>query len=413
MGKGVPQAGQQTRNDNQTPAGSDGFQHRARLTHRRAPQAPRGLPPPGPHHPNPNRHRPATANHPAERGTEGGATPQKPSPPHGAAPARVAGATVTRPTPAEGGDQGFETGTPEPTHGGTHGTPPAPPTPQQARPASHGPHRHGNNRRPLPPTRDTRRPPFRSPAGTDSQVRPSSQRSARAVGRPRRGRSEGLTKPSNRHSNYHRKLIGQTFEWVVATTEGRSVPGRPADLGSATDGGVLTGRLTHSLPAVPAFRLARGGGKQELAETRPAPRAGRHRRAEVTVAAGDDGEERRRRDDRRGRREPPTGLTPSPRQPPRLTSLPPPPPGGQRSGSSRHGEVTTPRESQPEKPAGETGARTRRPYNFATQDGDEEPADRGLRKSPRRPDLTDINPRAHAPLRQADPPAATPPATAA
>ncbi|XP_032177688.1 collagen alpha-1(I) chain-like [Mustela erminea] len=34
----------------------------------------------------------------------------------------------------------------------------------------------------------------------DSQVRPSSQRSARAVGRPRRGRSEGLTKPSNRFS---------------------------------------------------------------------------------------------------------------------------------------------------------------------------------------------------------------------
>lgn len=32
----------------------------------------------------------------------------------------------------------------------------------------------------------------------DSQVRPSSQRSTRAVGRPRRGRSEGLTKPSNR-----------------------------------------------------------------------------------------------------------------------------------------------------------------------------------------------------------------------
>lgn len=32
----------------------------------------------------------------------------------------------------------------------------------------------------------------------DSQVRPSSQHSARAVGRPRRGRSEGLTKPSNR-----------------------------------------------------------------------------------------------------------------------------------------------------------------------------------------------------------------------
>ena len=32
----------------------------------------------------------------------------------------------------------------------------------------------------------------------DSQVRPSSRRSARAAGRPRRGRSEGLTKPSNR-----------------------------------------------------------------------------------------------------------------------------------------------------------------------------------------------------------------------
>ncbi|XP_044943981.1 collagen alpha-1(I) chain-like [Mustela putorius furo] len=58
------------------------------------------------------------------------------------------------------------------------------------------------------------------PRRTDSQVRPSSQRSARAVGRPRRGRSEGLTKPSNRHGDYHRKLIGQTFEWVVAATGG-------------------------------------------------------------------------------------------------------------------------------------------------------------------------------------------------
>ncbi|XP_017900995.1 PREDICTED: collagen alpha-1(I) chain-like, partial [Capra hircus] len=34
------------------------------------------------------------------------------------------------------------------------------------------------------------------------------------------GRSEGLTKPSNRHGDYHRKLIGQTFEWVVAATGG-------------------------------------------------------------------------------------------------------------------------------------------------------------------------------------------------
>ncbi|XP_043318307.1 basic salivary proline-rich protein 4-like [Cervus canadensis] len=79
----------------------------------------------------------------------------------------------------------------------------------------------------------------------DSQVRPSSQRSARAVGRPRRGRSEGLTKPSNRHSDYHRKLIGQTFEWVVAAT-----------------GGVRSARgyLESPKPPAPAPRPGPGGG---------------------------------------------------------------------------------------------------------------------------------------------------------
>lgn len=88
----------------------------------------------------------------------------------------------------------------------------APPNPQ----GPPAPHRVGGNRRGL---RERGRwlaataaaalvndPSAGSPTETllrlllplDSQVRPSSQRSARAVGRPRRGRSEGLTKPSNR-----------------------------------------------------------------------------------------------------------------------------------------------------------------------------------------------------------------------
>ncbi|XP_040827408.1 basic salivary proline-rich protein 3-like, partial [Ochotona curzoniae] len=335
------------------------------------------------------------------------------------------------------------------------------------------------------------------------------------------------------HSDYHRKLIGQTFEWVVAATEGRSRAGasrRPRE----RDRRWRPDRPTDRQPAggcrPSAPREAAAASKQELAETRPAPRAGRHRRAEATTAAGDDGEERRRRDDRRGAaRAPPTGLTPPPTTP-RPHQPTSPQPGGQRSGAPDTARSPTPRESQPEKPAGETGttgrldvatasrphaptsagvagdgARARepgpeprprprttsqppphhsppgwdsgsqargrwsrgardsgarddplhpgpagnrqapaeeergrrgrgqspgprrsphthnggaqpmpsRPYNFATQDGAEEPADRGLRKSPHRPDLTDLNPRAHAPLRQADPPAATPPATAA
>ncbi|XP_040845858.1 basic salivary proline-rich protein 1-like [Ochotona curzoniae] len=307
----------------------------------------------------------------------------------------------------EGGDQGFETGTPEPTHGGTHGTPPAPPTPQQARPASHGPHRHGNNRRPLPPTRDTRRPPFRSPAGTGNETThggrgkrekllhctpdrgrggekgergthdgsgdalaggapdPDDPGEARrgnlppnaattppeeggeTVGRrgqaPRRHPEAGTGQPPTRpppppprgftapdvpgkipgpagtethnthsssclppgrgHSDYHRKLIGQTFEWVVAATEGRSRAGasrRPRE----RDRRWRPDRPTDRQPAggcrPSAPREAAAASKQELAETRPAPRAGRHRRAEATTAAGDDGEERRRRGDRRG-----------------------------------------------------------------------------------------------------------------
>ncbi|XP_040845861.1 basic salivary proline-rich protein 2-like [Ochotona curzoniae] len=470
------------------------------------------------------------------------------------------------PGPPEGGDQGFETGTPEPTHGGTHGTPPAPPTPQQARPASHGPHRHGNNRRPLPPTRDTRRPPFRSPAGTGNETTHGGRgkrekllhctpdrgrggekgergthdgsgdalaggapdpddpgearrgnlppnaattppRGGETVGRrgqaPRRHPEAGTGQPPTRpppppprgftapdvpgkipgpagtethnthsssclppgrgHSDYHRKLIGQTFEWVVAATEGvRSArgylespkppapaprgagPGRPADLGSATDGGVLTDRPPAGGCRPSAPREAAAAGKQELAETRPAPRAGRHRRAEATTAAGDDGEERRRRDDRRGAaRAPPTGLTPPPTTP-RPHQPTSPRPGGQRSGAPDTARSPTPRESQPEKPAGETGTTGR--LDVATASRPHVPTSAGVagdgararepgpepRPRPRttsqppphhsppgwdsgsqRPDLTDLNPRAHAPLRQADPPAATPPATAA
>lgn len=66
--------------------------------------------------------------------------------------------------------------------------------------------RGGEKARPPAASRSGNDPSAGSPTETllrlllplDSQVRPSSQRSARAVGRPRRGRSEGLTKPSNR-----------------------------------------------------------------------------------------------------------------------------------------------------------------------------------------------------------------------
>ena len=66
--------------------------------------------------------------------------------------------------------------------------------------------RRAQRERPRAPTPSVNDPSAGSPTETllrlllplDSQVRPSSQRSARAVGRPRRGRSEGLTKPSNR-----------------------------------------------------------------------------------------------------------------------------------------------------------------------------------------------------------------------
>lgn len=75
-------------------------------------------------------------------------------------------------------------------------------------PAPHGWQRHasGTGGGPRPLRSLVNDPSAGSPTETllrlllplDSQVRPSSQRSARAVGRPRRGRSEGLTKPSNR-----------------------------------------------------------------------------------------------------------------------------------------------------------------------------------------------------------------------
>ncbi|XP_052520172.1 basic proline-rich protein-like [Budorcas taxicolor] len=77
----------------------------------------------------------------------------------------------------------------------------------------------------------------------DSQVRPSSQRSARAVGRPRRGRSEGLTKPSNRAGR--RRPGGE--DAATGPRGGRdrgppsraraSAPGRGAPPRPARDGG--------------------------------------------------------------------------------------------------------------------------------------------------------------------------------
>lgn len=86
-------------------------------------------------------------------------------------------------------------------------SPPLPPS--FPRPAPHGWGRLVRERatgRPPRPRDHVNDPSAGSPTETllrlllplDSQVRPSSQRSARAVGRPRRGRSEGLTKPSNR-----------------------------------------------------------------------------------------------------------------------------------------------------------------------------------------------------------------------
>lgn len=116
-------------------------------------------------------------------------------------------------------------------------------------------------------------------------------------------------------------------------------PGRPADLGSATDGGVLTDRQPAGGCRPSAPREAAAASKQELAETRPAPRAGRHRRAEATTAAGDDGEERRRRGDRRGAaRGPPHRPDPTPDNPsPSPAYLPTT--GRTEERSSRHGEV--------------------------------------------------------------------------
>ncbi|XP_043314233.1 basic proline-rich protein-like [Cervus canadensis] len=97
----------------------------------------------------------------------------------------------------------------------------------------------------------------------DSQVRPSSQRSARAVGRPRRGRSEGLTKPSNRcpagHGNNAAAspvgiVYGRNYDGgvVVARDAGelwqRASPEDPARRGSG-EKGVWSGRRPPDPPA--------------------------------------------------------------------------------------------------------------------------------------------------------------------
>ncbi|XP_044540743.1 collagen alpha-1(I) chain-like, partial [Gracilinanus agilis] len=130
----------------------------------------------------------------------------------------------------------------------------------------------------------------RSGSLLDSQVRPSSQRSARAVGRPRRGRSEDLTKPSNRHGKYHRKLIGQTFEWVIAATGGvRSArgylespkrPGHPRPCpGTGTDGGKDRPParhpppldVTHTDAATDPFALRKPAGPREARTTPGGP----------------------------------------------------------------------------------------------------------------------------------------------
>ncbi|CAM9132014.1 unnamed protein product [Rangifer tarandus platyrhynchus] len=199
------------------------------------------------------------ATNPPTHPPETGQSPPRPPPqlahPHGRPPPRdparssgrpATGPRQTSPGPAAAGGDGARRAAP---HDGE------PPTRHAAQPA----------------TRDRRTRTLRSAAGggrkaavagatgegsptetllrlllpLDSQVRPSSQRSARAVGRPRRGRSEGLTKPSNRHSDYHRKLIGQTFEWVVAAT-----------------GGVRSARgyLESPKPPAPAPRPGPGGG---------------------------------------------------------------------------------------------------------------------------------------------------------
>ncbi|XP_042556991.1 collagen alpha-1(I) chain-like [Dipodomys spectabilis] len=99
---------------------------------------------------------------------------------------------------------------------------------------------------------DRGRPPSRR---AHSQVRPSSQHSARAVGRPRRGRSEGLTKPSNRS--------------------------RPEFTRSHGRGGRAHSDPRRRGPAVPA------GGRGSAATTRRRQVTGQRRRPEA--AAGTPG----------------------------------------------------------------------------------------------------------------------------
>lgn len=189
--------------------------------------------------------RPAHAPHPV---TTASGTPPPPQrlfpPPHthharhtplGLTPPRLSSREDARgPPPPEGGQTPVTTehaqeggeGPDPPTHATRSATPHAPrhnprrlPEPPSTPPARGGGEEHSLLWALLPPRARNQAghgqpakpglvndPSAGSPTETllrlllplDSQVRPSSQRSARAVGRPRRGRSEGLTKPSNR-----------------------------------------------------------------------------------------------------------------------------------------------------------------------------------------------------------------------
>ncbi|XP_017901000.1 PREDICTED: collagen alpha-1(I) chain-like, partial [Capra hircus] len=115
----------------------------------------------------------------------------------------------------------------------------------------------------------------------DSQVRPSSQRSARAVGRPRRGRSEGLTKPSNRINQVGGSERDDEEPGVpVGGGVGRGRP--PRGEGAERGGGGREGRSPGRETRPPRSRPRRGRptarptlGVREGRGASPPPR-GRH-----------------------------------------------------------------------------------------------------------------------------------------